>query len=109
MQVLCTLGDLDAAQARGVTIERDGLPLELFVVRREDEIFAYVDRCPHAGLPLAWVADQYLDASGEFLVCATHGARFDIASGECRGGPCGGRGLTPLPVRVEGDRVVLDE
>jgi nitrite reductase/ring-hydroxylating ferredoxin subunit len=30
------------------------------VVRRGEAAFGYVDRCPHAGLPLAQVLDRYL-------------------------------------------------
>jgi nitrite reductase/ring-hydroxylating ferredoxin subunit len=38
--------------------------------------------------------------SGE-IECAAHGARFDPATGGCKGGPCDGRALTPLEVREQ--------
>jgi nitrite reductase/ring-hydroxylating ferredoxin subunit len=38
-----------------------------------------------------------------------HGALFDIESGTCVSGPCAGRGLRALPVRVERGYVMLDE
>ncbi len=104
---LCALADLDATGARSLTVTLDGRPTDLFVVRRDGAVYAYVDRCPHAGTPLAWAEHEYLDEDGEHLICATHGALFDIATGACRGGPCRGAGLTPLPVVVEDDAVWL--
>ena len=32
------------------------------------------------------------------IECHAHGARFDPATGNCTGGPCDGRALTPLPI-----------
>ncbi len=108
MQKLCRLSDLDRTGAKGMTIERDGQTLDVFVVRHGGRVHGFVDHCPHAGATLAWIPDRYLDETGEYLICATHGALFDIASGACVGGPCGGKGLTPLPVSIVGDEVVLE-
>ncbi|KQT32075.1 2Fe-2S ferredoxin [Sphingomonas sp. Leaf412] len=69
-----------------------------FVVRRGGDVVGYVDRCPHMGLPLARVLDDYL-ARGR-IACSWHGALFRIEDGECVGGPCPGTRLTPWPVAV---------
>ncbi len=58
----------------------------------------YVDRCPHAGLPLAQKLDAYLTPTGDLIACSWHGALFDIDSGACVGGPCAGSALRPWPV-----------
>ena len=71
-----------------------------FVVRRGGAVFGYVDRCPHAGVPLAQTLDQYLTADRSLIVCGWHGALFEIADGRCVGGPCAGARLTPWPVTV---------
>lgn len=71
-----------------------------FVVRRGDEVRGYVDRCPHAGLPLAQALDQYLTPGGEHIACAWHGALFEPLTGACVAGPCAGRGLTSWPLTV---------
>jgi nitrite reductase/ring-hydroxylating ferredoxin subunit len=34
--------------------------------------------------------DQFFDASGRWLLCATHGAEYAPDTGECAGGPCRG-------------------
>ena len=71
-----------------------------FVVRRGAEVRGYVDRCPHAGLPLAQKLDDYLTPTGDLIACSWHGALFDIDSGACVGGPCAGASLRSWPVAV---------
>ncbi|MBA4013908.1 MAG: 2Fe-2S ferredoxin [Phenylobacterium sp.] len=69
-----------------------------FVVRRGEEVRGYVDRCPHAGLPLAQKLDDYLTPAGDLIACSWHGALFDIDTGDCVGGPCAGAALRTWPV-----------
>lgn len=77
-----------------------------FVVRRGQAVFGYVDRCPHQGLPLAQVLDQYLTPDGGLIACSWHGAVFTVEEGDCVGGPCAGARLTPWPVEAREGRVV---
>jgi nitrite reductase/ring-hydroxylating ferredoxin subunit len=77
-----------------------------FVVRVENEVYGYVDRCPHAGLPLAVTADRYLTREGDLILCGSHGALFRLGSGACVAGPCAGQSLWRWPVRVEAGQVV---
>ena len=77
-----------------------------FVVRRGEAVFGYVDRCPHAGLPLAQTLDQYLTPDGDLIACSWHGAMFTVEAGTCVGGPCVGARLSPWPVVVSDGRVV---
>lgn len=83
-------------------------PLRGFVVRRGDEIFAYVNRCPHAGHPLNLRPDEFLAWDREHILCNSHGAMFEIAGGACIAGPCEGRALSALPIKIEEGVVVLD-
>ena len=76
-----------------------------FVVRKAGEVRGYVDRCPHAGHPLAIELDRYLTPDGELILCGWHGAIFKPLSGQCVGGPCAGASLTPWPVTVEGGMI----
>lgn len=72
-----------------------------FVVRHGEAIHAYLNRCPHLGLGLNWSPDQFLDAGGEFIQCATHGALFRPQDGYCVRGPCAGQALQALPVLIK--------
>jgi nitrite reductase/ring-hydroxylating ferredoxin subunit len=86
--------------ARSFVVQLPGGRFHGFVVRRGDEVFGYVDRCPHMGMPLARALDAYLAPSGGLIACGWHGALFDIESGACVGGPCPGARLSPWPVAV---------
>ena len=79
----------------------------MFVVRREDNMFGYVNICPHARTPLDWTPDQFLNRDKTNLLCATHGARFRIDDGFCVAGPCPGASLTRVPITITNGDVVI--
>ena len=103
---LCRLDDIADPGARNIVIEIGERRFFGFVVRRDDEVHGYVDRCPHQGLPLAQVLDDYLTPDGTLIACSWHGALFRPEDGVCVGGPCVGAALTPWPVTVAGGMVV---
>lgn len=70
-----------------------------FVVRFRGTVYAYLNRCAHVPMELDWVQGQFFESSGEFLMCATHGAVYRPESGVCAGGPCRGGKLRPIAVR----------
>jgi nitrite reductase/ring-hydroxylating ferredoxin subunit len=104
-----SLGPLDLiadGAARNYVLQIGDKRFHGFVVRRGEAVFGYVDRCPHAGLPLAQALDQYLTPDGGLIACSWHGAMFTIEAGTCVGGPCVGAKLSPWPVEVREGRVV---
>lgn len=99
---LCALGEIGDPGARGFRF-RDGEALFAgFVVRRGELVAGYVDRCPHAGWPLAAPDERFLTRRGEHILCSGHGALFALADGACVAGPCGGARLRPWPVEARG-------
>ncbi len=105
--LICPLQQLDDPGSYGFTVEQDGEQVEGFVVRRDNEFFAYRNSCPHTGSPLDWVEHQFLDVEGALIQCAVHDARFMIESGECVMGPCPGESLEALPLQVEDGNIYL--
>lgn len=99
---LCTLETVADGAARNFVLQIGEARFHGFVVRQGEQVRGYVDRCPHAGLPLAQKLDDYLTPAGDLIACSWHGALFDIDSGACVGGPCVGAALTPWPVQVLG-------
>jgi nitrite reductase/ring-hydroxylating ferredoxin subunit len=77
-----------------------------FVVRHRGTLFAYLNRCAHVSMELDWQPGRFFDADGEWLVCATHGALYEPATGRCAGGPCAGRGGLRAIALVERDGVL---
>ncbi len=104
--VLCRLVDLPPRGARALHFRDGELRYDIFIQRWDDAVYAYRDSCPHLKLPLDYRGGQYLDASGRHLQCAHHGALFRVEDGYCIDGPCKGRWLTPVRLRVQGGDVV---
>ena len=105
---LCRFDELDDPGARGFSLPLSSETLELVVVRREGAVFAYRNRCPHTGVNLEWREDHFLDLSGCFIQCATHGALFKPEDGYCVRGPCAGQRLTPLKLVMVSERLYLE-
>jgi nitrite reductase/ring-hydroxylating ferredoxin subunit len=84
-------------------------PLRGFLVRTSKGVAAYVNNCPHAGHPLNFKADKFLTPDRNLILCASHGALFTRDGGLCIAGPCPGQSLTPVPIEVIGNLVLLAE
>ena len=78
-----------------------------FAVRHGGAVHAFVNRCPHLGTELDWQPGEFFEESGLYLVCSTHGALFEPATGFCVAGPCRGASLERLQVREQGGQVFL--
>ncbi len=77
-----------------------------FVVRYEQKARAYLNRCAHVPMELDWNQGEFFDSTGSYLMCATHGALYEPASGRCAGGPCRGGKLLPVSV-IEQDQQIF--
>lgn len=98
---MCRLDDLgDPASKLFVLQFDDGEEVEIFIVRRGTEAHAYVNECPHQGLPLNWVDDAFLNGNRSRILCAVHGATFEIESGEAVSGSAVPGCLMKVPVVV---------
>ena len=107
-RVLCRLEDIEDGLAKGFTLGEGPGAREIFVVREEDSVFGYVNSCPHLGTPLNWQGDTFISEDSGLIICATHGALFEIADGACVSGPCAGQALKVVPVALDAEgRVIL--
>src|SRR5689334_14159206 len=57
--------------------------VDAFLVNAEGNFFAYVNRCRHMPTPLDFVRDQFMSEDRRHLMCYTHGALYDPATGLC--------------------------
>ncbi|MDE1149370.1 MAG: Rieske (2Fe-2S) protein [Azospirillaceae bacterium] len=106
---LCRLDDIPDGQAKGISWGVGSAREDILVVRRGDAAYGYRNRCPHVGTSLDWTPGQFMSADGRHLHCATHGALFRVEDGFCVHGPCAGRSLSAVPVRVQDGAVLLVE
>ena len=95
-QPLCRLDELPIGETRGFNYA--GYPL--FAIAQHGNVFLYHNRCPHLGVELNLVENEFLDIEGSYFQCSTHGALFTIEEGFCVSGPCRGRHLQAVPYKV---------
>lgn len=105
---LCRLDDLADPGSRGFDVTLSGRPESILIVRRGEAVYGYINRCPHAGSPLDWMPDQFLNLEKTHIQCATHDAMFVIESGDCVAGPCVGDRLEPVALTIVDGWVRLD-
>ncbi len=80
----------------------------LILHRAEDGgVRAWLNVCPHAGRRLDWAPGQFLRSKDGLLVCAVHGASFELQRGECVAGPCRGESLREVAVHCADGEVRL--
>lgn len=81
-----------------------GVPFRVVVFRVEDGLRAYVNECPHAGVPYSFVEDTFCvyDIEGRRdLLCPHHSALFHLDDGACYDGPCAGERLIPVDIAID--------
>jgi nitrite reductase/ring-hydroxylating ferredoxin subunit len=105
--VVCQLDELLDPESRGLALCLNEQVRDVFIVRKGQHVYAYLNSCPHTGAPLDWVPDQFLSLDRNYIQCATHNALFRFNDGYCVSGPCAGARLTSVPVVIDGGEVVI--
>ena len=80
-----------------------GADEECFLINFAGKFYAYVNRCRHVPMAMDWVENQFFAEAGRYLMCQTHNAYYEPASGECIAGPpaaCG-KFLHRVPIEIE--------
>ena len=101
---LCHIDELTDPGAKGFEIDEHNL----FAIKRDGEVFVYLNSCPHIGIPLEFLPDDFLDSEQRFILCANHGALFEIDNGMCVSGPCHGQALIAVPFRINDGHIEVD-
>ncbi|GLQ96894.1 Rieske (2Fe-2S) protein [Dyella mobilis] len=104
---LCRLDDMPDGEAMALDVSLPEGEESVILLRQGARVNAWLNICPHAGRRLDWAPGKFLISKG-MLVCAAHGACFNVDNGECIGGPCKGESLRTVPVQVEQGDVLLD-
>ena len=78
-----------------------------FVVLFEAKYYAYRNKCQHLGVGLDWDNNEFFEEEEKFIVCATHGALYEPSSGKCIMGPCSGKNLEILNLKVLEDKLIV--
>jgi nitrite reductase/ring-hydroxylating ferredoxin subunit len=105
-RLICDSAQL-AEAGRGVRFEVEyfGETTPAFAVRFSGTVRGYLNRCSHVALQLDWREGDFFGVGGHDLICSAHGAVYDPASGNCRGGPCNGAPLVALRIAERDGKV----
>lgn len=98
---LCRVDEIPDGTARAFSFGSGVDRREIFVFRRGETLYGYDNACPHQGTPLNFLPDRFLTEEADGFLCTTHGAQFTIETGFCILGPCRGKRLTKIELRVE--------
>ena len=102
------VGPLDGVPDGGgqlYTFGPGAAPFRMLVLRTGAEVFAYVNRCQHFGVPLA-IKLEHLPLKAHVSVsCNVHYARFRWRDGYCEFGDCAGESLLAVPVQVSAGEI----
>ena len=102
---LCQIHSIPEGESRSFELKQSAL----FAIKKREQIFLYLNRCPHMYVPLNWEPDKFLNNSGDLIQCSTHGALFDIENGECLQGPCAGQSLQAIEYKINEGNIYIDE
>lgn len=88
---LCNSRELaDGGEAVPFDVLYQGQTCRAFAVRWRGQVHAYLNRCTHVAMEMDYQPNRFFDDTGAWLLCATHGAAYEPATGACGGGPCRG-------------------
>jgi len=108
-RLICAASDLkEAGDGIRFAVQLGDETMPAFLIRWGGKVHAYLNRCGHVPIELDWQPGEFFDYSRLYLICSTHGALYDPATGACLGGRCEGRGLTAVSV-VERDGNIYHE
>ncbi|MFV8754842.1 Rieske (2Fe-2S) protein [Nannocystaceae bacterium ST9] len=99
------LDTLAEGETRKFQFEREGEPLEGFVIRYLGRLFAYANRCPHWSVDLDMGEGRLFSPLSQRIFCSNHGALFVPDTGYCDAGPCRGLRLERFDWIAEGTGV----
>ena len=106
---LCQLEEIPDNGAKGMVAVVEGKQRNIFVVRRGNQIYAYLNWCPHSQVLIDQIPGQFFNEDNSLIQCSKHGALFRVEDGFCVNGPCQGEYLKSLPCNIEKGSVLLIE
>lgn len=90
-----------------VTLDTCEPPFKVIILRSDTQLFAYVNRCAHFGVPLANRVEHLYPEAHQNIRCSVHYARYRWQDGLCISGECEGESLIPIPVTISGEHVLI--
>ncbi|MCB1502039.1 MAG: Rieske (2Fe-2S) protein [Bauldia sp.] len=105
---LGALDEIAPGSAREYVFGRGTTVFSMFVVRKgRDQVFGYLNLCPHFSLPLNYREGEFLNEDGTLIRCTMHFAEFRVEDGFGVSGAAERCWLDPVPVVVRNGAVFI--
>lgn len=101
IEALIDPAELVDGQLTALRVGPAGAEIDVLALRRGPVLKVWHNACPHAGRRLDYAPGRFL-MQDERLVCAAHGAQFELDEGRCVEGPGRGGGLAALALSPAG-------
>ncbi|MBF9033179.1 Rieske 2Fe-2S domain-containing protein [Rhodobacterales bacterium HKCCE2091] len=98
--VLGPLSDIADGGAKEYVFGRGTTVFSMFVVRKGQAAYGYLNLCPHYSSPLNRKSDRFMNDDGTRIRCSAHFAEFRIEDGYGIAGAAERCWLDPVPVEV---------
>ncbi|MDH5435221.1 MAG: Rieske 2Fe-2S domain-containing protein [Gammaproteobacteria bacterium] len=100
IEPVCRIDDIPQNSACGFEVNNKGIVNNIIIVNWHNKFYIYKNHCPHTGVGLEWIPNQFFNGDNTYLQCSTHGALFRPEDGFCVAGPCAGKSLEKLPMTI---------
>jgi nitrite reductase/ring-hydroxylating ferredoxin subunit len=107
--VLGPLEDIPDGDAKEYVFGRGTTVFSMFVVRRGEKVYGYLNLCPHYSSALNYRAGEFLNEDKSLIRCTSHFSEFRIEDGYGVKGAAERCWLDPVPVRVKDGMIVIQE
>ena len=107
--VLGPLEDVPDGDAKEYVFGRGTTVFSMFVVRRGEKVYGYLNICPHYSSPLNYRAGEFLNEDKSLIRCTSHFSEFRIEDGYGVKGAAERCWLDPVPVSVKNGMIVIQE
>jgi nitrite reductase/ring-hydroxylating ferredoxin subunit len=107
---LCQAREIDTGTVKEFRFGSESpFAFRLFIYNDAGKFKAFRNACPHFNVPLNHTTKQLNALDSQHFVCMTHFARFEKGTGLCVSGPCEGQSLESIPLRQEGEFLLIDD
>jgi len=101
---LAKLQDLQEGETKLISVDGEPPYRSIVLVKSKEQFRAYWNVCQHIAIPLDGGLGR-LPLIGGYLVCSTHGAKYEVTEGICVKGPCTGSKLPSIELEMTDDTI----
>lgn len=96
--------ELNDGETKLIAVDGEPPYRSIVLVKSREQFRAYWNICQHIAIPLDGGLGRLPLVDG-YLVCSTHGAKYEVSDGSCIKGPCTGTKLPTIELETTDDTI----